>query len=161
MMRTTASASGLFHRSRHANAMASAMARSGTNTTTTCNNHAVRRQVSVTKSFSPFAAIRQLHTTNKITNTSTTNKITSTSKVTKRHFGGPVWDAPGGAWVHPPKNQTIAASNYARLWEGHPTKPEGWEKTMAATYTIAFAMLVVATRYAPETGILAVRLNFY
>jgi len=41
----------------------------------------------------------------------------------------------------------------ARLWEGHKTKPEGWEGTVYATYAAATVIITLALGFAPDTSI--------
>jgi|EP00979_Chaetoceros_neogracilis_P011711 hypothetical protein len=61
------------------------------------------------------------------------------STVTKRSF------AAGG--------QPQSQSQSARLWEGHNTKPEGWENTVYATYFASTVLITLALGFAPDTTI--------
>jgi hypothetical protein len=49
--------------------------------------------------------------------------------------------------------QPESQSMQARLWEGHNTKPEGWEGTVYATYAAATVVITLALGFAPDTTI--------
>jgi hypothetical protein len=49
--------------------------------------------------------------------------------------------------------QPESQSMQARLWEGHNTKPEGWETTIYATYAASTILIGLALGFAPDTTI--------
>ena len=49
--------------------------------------------------------------------------------------------------------QPESQSMQARLWEGHNTRPEGWEGIFYATYAGATAIITLALGFAPDTSI--------
>ena len=53
--------------------------------------------------------------------------------------------------------QPESQSMQARLWEGHPIKPEGWENTIYATYAGAAVVITLALGFSPDTSINSVR----
>ena len=55
----------------------------------------------------------------------------------------------GGGGHHQPEPQSMKA----RLWEGHNTKPEGWETPVYATYAAATVLITLALGFAPDTTI--------
>ena len=55
----------------------------------------------------------------------------------------------GGGGGPPQESQSM----HARLWEGHSTKPEGWETTIYATYAATAVVLTLALGFAPDTSI--------
>lgn len=71
---------------------------------------------------------------------STINRTTrgSNQSLAKRSFGA---------------GQPESQSMKARLWEGHNTKPEGWEGTVYATYAAATVIITLALGFAPDTSI--------
>ena len=55
--------------------------------------------------------------------------------------------------------QPESQSMQARLWEGHPTKPEGWENTLYATYAASAVVITLALGFAPDSSIQSVSLS--
>ena len=53
--------------------------------------------------------------------------------------------------------QPESQSMQARLWEGHKTEPEGWEKSIYATYAATTVLVTLALGFAPDTTIETVR----
>ena len=49
--------------------------------------------------------------------------------------------------------QPESQSMRARLWEGHSTKPEGWENTLYATYAASAIVITLALGFAPDSSI--------
>ena len=49
--------------------------------------------------------------------------------------------------------QPESQSMRARLWEGHPQQPEGWETTLYTTYIVGSGLLILALGFAPDTTI--------
>ena len=52
--------------------------------------------------------------------------------------------------------QPESQSMQARLWEGHSTKPEGWETTMYATYAATAVIIAFGCAFAPDSTIQSV-----
>ena len=47
----------------------------------------------------------------------------------------------------------VPNSMKARLWEGHPTAPEGWESTIYFYYTVSFFAIFAIINFSPDTSI--------
>ena len=47
----------------------------------------------------------------------------------------------------------VPQSSKARLWEGHPTKPEGWETTIYFYYSLSAVMIFCIINFSPDTSI--------
>ena len=52
--------------------------------------------------------------------------------------------------------QPVSQSMQAELFEGHPKTPEGWEKTIYATYAASAFLITLALGFAPDTTIASV-----
>ena len=54
--------------------------------------------------------------------------------------------------------QPESQSSQARLFEGHPTTPEGWETPVYLTYAASAVLITMALGFAPDTSINTVSL---
>ena len=55
--------------------------------------------------------------------------------------------------------QPESQSMQARLWEGHPTQPEGWENTMYVTIAASTVLMTLALGFAPDSSIQSVSVH--
>ncbi len=69
------------------------------------------------------------------------NKTANNNKTLSKRFMSGDHDTP------------VPQSMKARMWEGHPTEPEGWELTYGIWSAISMVMIVICVGFVPDTTI--------